>query len=207
MRKPSNRRKRDTQGPGDTFVIERLDQLKALAHPLRQQLFERFAAEPATTKQVATQLSQKPTRLYHHVATLEKAGLIQVVKTRQIRGTTEKYYSSVARSLRVDSSMLSGSRSDGAAENARLGVVESILQNVRDELAELLMSNDTAGKQDEAFFAQAEIRGSPEKIEAIRDRVTRFINELGQETDTDDDEQQAAYRLVLGWYPGAGKKN
>src|ERR1051326_7711550 len=69
-----------------------LDQVRALAHPLRLRLLELFARQPRTAKQAAEVLGEPPTRLYHHVAALERAGLIRLKETRQNRGTTEKYY-------------------------------------------------------------------------------------------------------------------
>jgi DNA-binding transcriptional ArsR family regulator len=80
----------------------RLAQLRALAHPLRLSLLELFARAPRTTKQAAVELDLPPTRLYHHVAALERAGLVRLRGTRQVRGAVEKYYEPVrARPLRV----------------------------------------------------------------------------------------------------------
>jgi DNA-binding transcriptional ArsR family regulator len=69
-----------------------LEQVRALSHPLRLRLFELFAERPRTTKQAAEALGEAPTRLYHHVAALEKAGLVRLRETRRKRGTTEKYF-------------------------------------------------------------------------------------------------------------------
>lgn len=73
-----------------------LDQVRALSHPIRLRLLELFAAKPRTTKQAAEVLGEAPTRLYHHVAALARAGLIRLRETRQNRGTTEKYYEAAA---------------------------------------------------------------------------------------------------------------
>src|SRR5438477_12848542 len=73
--------------------------LRALAHPLRLRIMELFAESPKTTKQVAELLGQPPTRLYHHVAALERAGLIHLKETRKNRGTVEKWYESISRTL------------------------------------------------------------------------------------------------------------
>jgi DNA-binding transcriptional ArsR family regulator len=82
----------------DSYRISDLEQVKALAHPLRMRIIEALAAsEPMTTKQVAESLGEKPTRLYHHVDLLEKTGLIRLTHTRQNRGTTEKYFEAIAR--------------------------------------------------------------------------------------------------------------
>ena len=45
---------------------------------------------------MADRLGEKPTKLYHHVDTLEAAGLIKLVKTKRKRGTVEKYFEAVA---------------------------------------------------------------------------------------------------------------
>lgn len=77
-----------------------LTQVRALAHPLRLRLIELFASGPLTAKQAAQKLGQPPTRLYHHVATLERAGLLRLVRTRSVRGATEKYFALARQPLR-----------------------------------------------------------------------------------------------------------
>jgi len=69
-----------------------MQELRALAHPLRLRLLEEFAGRPRTTMQVAASMGEPPTRLYHHVNALERAGILRLAGTRQVRGTTEKYY-------------------------------------------------------------------------------------------------------------------
>src|SRR3954468_19970233 len=75
--------------------------LRALAHPLRLRMMELFAEAPKTTKQVAELLGQPPTRLYHHVAALERAGLLVLKETRPNRGVVEKWYEAVARQMQA----------------------------------------------------------------------------------------------------------
>src|SRR5438874_10330090 len=86
-------------GPGAPPLNPGIAEMRALAHPLRLRLLELFAEQPRTTKQVAELLDQPPTRLYHHVAALERAGLLRLTETRKNRGTTEKWYEAVARSI------------------------------------------------------------------------------------------------------------
>src|SRR5262245_32807602 len=69
-----------------------LTEMRALAHPLRLRICQALAERPRTTKQVAALLGEPPTRLYHHVHALERAGLLKLRETRQKRGTHEKYY-------------------------------------------------------------------------------------------------------------------
>jgi DNA-binding transcriptional ArsR family regulator len=78
-----------------------LARVRALAHPLRLRLLELFAERPRTTMQAAQALGEAPTRLYHHVAALERAGLVRLRETRPNRGTTEKYFETVSKSMRA----------------------------------------------------------------------------------------------------------
>lgn len=91
--------------------LSSLAQMRALAHPLRLQLLELFALAPRTTKQAAEVLGQPPTRLYHHVASLERVGLVRLRETRPNRGTIEKHFEAVAPLFRLDESVFGPSAS------------------------------------------------------------------------------------------------
>src|SRR6476469_4069906 len=92
-------RPRQSKGAGAPHLNANVAELRALAHPLRLRIMELFAEGPKTTKRVAELLGQPPTRLYHHVAALERAGLLVLKETRQNRGAVEKWYGSVAREM------------------------------------------------------------------------------------------------------------
>src|ERR1041385_1212538 len=87
------------RGPGAPPLEAGVADLRALAHPLRLRIMELFAEMPRTTKQVAELLNQPPTRLYHHVAALERAGLLELRETRKNRGATEKWCGTPAKRL------------------------------------------------------------------------------------------------------------
>src|SRR3954471_20831047 len=91
--------------------------LRALAHPLRLRMMELFAESAKTTKQVADILGEPPTRLYHHVAALERAGLLELRETRKNRGTVEKWYGTPSRTLGVGAAK--GRKARGDAAQAR----------------------------------------------------------------------------------------
>ena len=118
------------------LLLSNIEQIKAITHPIRQRLYEQLAKAPATAKQLADDLGYKPTRLYHHMEKLESAGLINLIRTEQIRGTTAKYYEAVADSLRIDPAFL-GDESNATLENAGLGVLDGLLANLRQDVERL----------------------------------------------------------------------
>jgi DNA-binding transcriptional ArsR family regulator len=102
------RKKVDAEAEGQprtarrTYRITGMEEVRALSHPLRLRLLELFAQSPRTTKQAAEALGEAPTRLYHHVAALEKAGLVRLRETKRKRGTTEKYFEAVTKRFLAD---------------------------------------------------------------------------------------------------------
>jgi len=77
------------------------EQFKAIGDPTRQKILGLLGQRASTTKQVAETLQIPKGTAGHHLKALETAGLIKVVRTRQVRAITEKYYGLVARVYRV----------------------------------------------------------------------------------------------------------
>jgi DNA-binding transcriptional ArsR family regulator len=113
-----------------TARLSRLQQLRVLAHPLRLQLLELFAGGPRTAREAAELLGGSPTRLYHHLHALERAGLVKVASRRQVRGTVEKRYRAAAARIELDQSLLAGRRGASA--------VATSMFDLRSELAAAL---------------------------------------------------------------------
>jgi Helix-turn-helix domain len=64
-----------------------------LLHPVRLRIVKAFLGDRAlTTSQLATELDVPAGRLYRHIALLIKAGVLQVVAERRIRGAVERTY-------------------------------------------------------------------------------------------------------------------
>jgi DNA-binding transcriptional ArsR family regulator len=115
-----------------------MEQVRALSHPLRLRLLELFAECPRTTKQAAEALGEAPTRLYHHVAALERAGLVRLKETRRNRGTTEKYFEVVAHRI-----MGEPSRAFDTKSAAAVSVV--LFDQAREELVRALAAGKAEG--------------------------------------------------------------
>lgn len=78
--------------------------LKLLAEPTREFIFNALVPEPRTATELGQLLGCPTTRLYHHLKLLEKHGLIMVVAQRLVSGIVERRYRAVAQRLRLDRS-------------------------------------------------------------------------------------------------------
>lgn len=81
----------------DTLVVSDPAQLRALGDEVRARIIGRLRERAASATELAELLAMPKGTVGHHLKVLEKAGLIHVVRTRQVRAVTEKYYGRVAR--------------------------------------------------------------------------------------------------------------
>jgi DNA-binding transcriptional ArsR family regulator len=178
-----------------------LEQVRALSHPLRLRLLELFAARARTAKQAAEELGEPPTRLYHHVAALEKAGLIRLCETKRKRGTTEKYFEVVQRRVVADE-LPRGA--EAQRDLAAMGFV--VFDQARNELARALAA---ANDQEQArlFAIRGVFRFSP----AAAKRLQKELSDLLGRLRTDESRQRGPraklrrYSLTIAFLPAEGE--
>lgn len=78
--------------------------LKALADGTRLAILDLLLERAATTSHVAGALGKPKGTVGYHLKVLEKCGLIRIVRTRQVRALTEKYYGRTGRTIIISSS-------------------------------------------------------------------------------------------------------
>ena len=79
------------------MVVSEREQLRALADDLRARIISLLRERAWSTQELSRELGIPKGTVGHHMKVLESAGLIHVVRTRQVRAVTEKYYGRVAR--------------------------------------------------------------------------------------------------------------
>lgn len=156
-----------------------LAQVRALAHPLRLRLIELFALGPLTAKQAALKLGQPPTRLYHHVATLERAGLLRLARTRAVRGATEKYYEVARQQLRAQArSGAEALRGSTARDREAIGL--ALFDQARSELMRALETGALENKRP-LMAIRAVARVTPQAARRLHRDLVAVLKRLQQE--------------------------
>jgi DNA-binding transcriptional ArsR family regulator len=152
-------------------------QVRALSHPLRLKLLELFFERPRTTMQAAEQLGEAPTRLYHHVASLERAGLVRLRETRPNRGTTEKYFEAVTTRIEPgelkDALRNKGNRRDLAA----MGFL--VFDHARNELVRALAS-DPGDAPEALMVVRGVLRISPTAAKRLRKELLGVVKRFAR---------------------------
>jgi len=179
-------------------TLEDLQQVRALADPLRMKILGALMVE-RTTKQVADLLREKPTRLYHHVDALERAGLVQLTRTQQKRGTVEKYYRSVARRFEA---RVSTAEKSGEANEAMHDLMGATLTTTASELRALLGRGGGAGRlKKEGLLAFLEIHATSREIADARRRMQKVLETVRAKDGKKSPARRQRYRLTIAFFP------
>jgi DNA-binding transcriptional ArsR family regulator len=85
----------------DRIALTEPSQVKAIGHPLRTTILGLLHERAATVNELAAALERPKSTVAHHVKVLGEAGLVQVVRTRRVRGIDERFYGRTARMFYV----------------------------------------------------------------------------------------------------------
>ena len=189
----------------ETYVIHDLEQVKILADPLRTRLIETMRDQAMTAKQMAETLGEKPTRIYHHVNALEKAGLIRLIETRRNRGTLEKYYQPVAKLFIVDRDLFAPELGEAAeqATSAVAAAMTDMLHKTEEEIRQGIAAKRLPLQDSSRIeVARVAVRATPKQIEKLVRKVQSLLEEAqASETGEATEDALLDYRLLVAFYP------
>lgn len=109
----------------DTLEVDSEVALKALADETRSSIINLLEERAASINQLATALAKPKGSIGYHVKALEAAGLIRVVRTRQVRAITEKFYGRTARWFLMTGLQNAGLAPDFAVQQAIASAVDT----------------------------------------------------------------------------------
>src|SRR5207248_1905816 len=147
----------------DVLVVREHEQLRALGDDLRSKIVVLLRERAASTTELAEKLELPKGTVGHHLKVLEKAGLVRVVRTRQVRALTEKYYGRVARLYVFKST-------DADGEDVR-NVAAASLRRAAEEMLPL----DEDGR---TTFALVHARLSDEDARRLTRRLERLVDDF-----------------------------
>jgi DNA-binding transcriptional ArsR family regulator len=158
--------------PARSRVVDTADAIKAMADPLRLRLLQllmRTWQRSWSVKEMAAELHQPVTKLYHHVKLLEGANLITDVDTRLVSGIVEHRYRTSQRSLNFDESLFLApeTRDDSIAQ------VAALVDTSRDALLDYLHLEPN--EMDEVLISRSAARLTAEELKQVVKTVEELV--------------------------------
>jgi DNA-binding transcriptional ArsR family regulator len=185
-----------------SLTLSDVRQVKVLADPLRIRILEELTSAERTTKQVAERLGEKPTKLYHHVEALERVGLIRLTRTRQNRGTIEKYYMAVAQQFRADSRIFSAAEDGSEEGDALLAMISTVFESTAAEMRDLVAESlGRTGIEEQGVLSYLEVRTDRAHARKLQARLMKLIKSLEEPPGAAEKAGESKYRLTVAFYP------
>jgi DNA-binding transcriptional ArsR family regulator len=148
----------------DILVVSDPKQLRALGDFTRGRIIGLLGQRAASTTELAAALDMPKGTVGHHVKVLERAGLVRVVRTRQVRALTEKYYGRAARLFE-----LKGVDSDAELQAGAISAM--MLRHVAEEAA-------ASGSDDKGRTGVGRVRLSERDVKRFRRRLERLQDDF-----------------------------
>lgn len=146
----------------DTLVVSEPAQLRALADEVRGRIIGLLRERAASASELGDLLEMPKGTVGHHLKVLERAGLVQVVRTRRVRAVTEKYYGRVARLFVFKSA-------DEQHDELVYGVGATSLRVAAAELA---------AAPEVAMHALLRVRLAPVDVKRFNRRLDRLVDDI-----------------------------
>lgn len=165
----------------DVIVVEEPQQLRALADPFRARIITLLRQRAASTTELAEALQTPKGTVGHHLKVLERNGLVRVVRTRQVRALTEKYYGRVARLfvLKTD---------DSLPDDLKRGALAAVmLRQASDELIAAGVEKETS--------AILHVRLTPAEVKRFERRLKRLVTDFQHSEDEDGEMHALAFAM------------
>jgi DNA-binding transcriptional ArsR family regulator len=157
-------------------------QVKAIGHPLRTTILQLLHERAATVTELAIAVERPKSTVAHHVAVLTRNGLLQVVRTRQVRAIEERFYGRTARMFYV------------ATEPSPSG--EKMPGDFNDF--------EVAASESASAFDQGKLWGFIRHARISEDQASQFWNQMAELVDEFDQMPRSGetmYGFAIGIYP------
>ncbi|MBV7335722.1 helix-turn-helix domain-containing protein [Chloroflexi bacterium TSY] len=190
----------------DAFYIETVDQAQHLLKPERIELLKQLD-RPRTCPELAEIFEQSPQRIYYHVKALEKAGLVEKVEEKRVRGVVEGHYQARARTYWFTPKLVGqvGS-SNQVQDQASLRFLLSLAEEVHEDIGRLGHQSEI-GQDVPSLGLSAHIYlpDGSRRADFLAD-VQTFFTELAQKYGLPDNQESdelggKSFRIVLACYP------
>lgn len=165
----------------DVKYLTTLDGAKALSDPFRYKILNYFYKinNPATVKQVADEMKEVPAKVHYHVKKMEKAGILELIRTEEINGIVAKYYYPTAEDFQI---RLSQEYDKLQESNAQLMKTETykmiakLYDTNKNEILEHLNKRAKQNKKEKLSLSMQDLYLTEQEAEEFSKYVFEFLN-------------------------------
>ena len=175
----------------EVYEITSIAQAKVFSHELRMQIIKCFLDEQSrTAKQIADGLEMPASKVHYHVIELVKAGLLELVDTRENSGIIEKYYLPVAKTFSINLNK------DELTDEKFVPQISFLMNAVKEVKASIKKF-----PEEKRRFQNLYLDLTNEEREEFLKEVEEVFDKWNNKTEKRDHTETTIYGLLMGIYP------
>lgn len=164
-------------------MLTTLEEIRVYNDPYRIEILCKFDKlnRPATCKEIADMMQEVPAKVYYHVKKMEKAGILQMVYTKNINGIIAKYYEPTAEEFRLEGSFGDDETKNVILNQAYSKTVESIFYTAKEDFLSSMKRDakkrEKSGKKYKGDICYSNINLTEEEAEKLDNYIQGLLTE------------------------------
>lgn len=180
----------------ELYEIKSYDQVKALTHPLRREIFNILGdLVPRTSQQLSLELAVPRNKVHYHIQELVRVGLLVLRETKSKGNFTEKYYGPIANKVIFNLEL-----DEPVDKQSRIELDQSILSHNQVSYLKALQEYESDQDSAKPFLVHLQKDLTEEKAKQFKQELAELIDKwYGLEND--EEAPAKPWEAMITLYP------
>lgn len=159
-------------------TLSTIEEIKAYNDPYRLQILFTFEklSRPATGKEIADSMNEVPSKVHYHIKKMEKAGILEMVHTKEINGIIAKYYQPTAEEYNITNQYIDEA-TKSIMSNETYKLIGTIFDSAKDEYIETVQRLRDEKGTEEGSIHGANLFLTENQAKELEEYVTKIMKE------------------------------
>lgn len=160
-------------------VLTTLDQIRVYSDPYRIEIlftFQKFN-RPATCKEIADSMGEVPAKVHYHIKKMEKAGVLNLVYTKNINGIIAKYYEPAAENFELKGSVKGEDAIKSILGETYLNTISQIFDKAKSDFLKIVQKSAENHNKGKGVLQYSDLFLTDDEAEELHNYIDKIIKE------------------------------
>lgn len=160
-------------------VLTTLDQIRVYSDPYRIEIlftFQKFN-RPATCKEIADSMGEVPAKVHYHIKKMEKAGVLNLVYTKNINGIVAKYYEPAAEGFEIKQNFKDNDVINTMVGETYLNTISQIFDKAKFDFLNTLQKDAENHHKGKGVLQYSDVFLTDDEAEELHKYIDKIIKE------------------------------
>lgn len=160
-------------------VLTTLDQIRVYSDPYRIEIlfsFKKFD-RPATCKEIADSMGEVPAKVHYHIKKMEKAGVLNLVYTKNINGIIAKYYEPAAENFEIKGNIKGEDAINGMLAQTYLNTINEIFDKAKCDFLKIVQKTAENHNKGKGALQYSDVVLTDDEAEELHNYIDKIIKE------------------------------